>query len=100
MKARLHPGRTAIIQGRVPRQTAHELIVTGTRYGAEEAKAKRIVDEVADEAFLLHRAIELAARFAAKADPAMRLLKRGMYPETLAALASGMEALSTASGGR
>jgi Delta3-Delta2-enoyl-CoA isomerase len=100
LKAPLHPGMTAIIQARVPHQTAHELIVTGTRYGAEEAKAKRIVDEVADEAFLLHRAIELAGHFASKADPAMRLLKRGMYPQTLAALSQGMDALGTASGGR
>jgi enoyl-CoA hydratase/carnithine racemase len=95
MKAPLHPGMTAIIQARVPRQTAHELIVTGTRYGAEAALAKRIVDEAVPESELLPRAIQLAASLASKADPAMRLLKRGLYPEALAALAQGMDAIGT-----
>ena len=96
MKAPLPPGMTAIIQARVPRQTAHELIVTGTRYGAEAALAKRIVDEAVPESELLPRAIQLAASLASKADPAMRLLKRGLYPEALAALARGMEAVGEA----
>ena len=89
MKAPLHPGMTALIQARVPKQTAHELIVTGTRYGADAALAKRIVDQVAPESELLPRAIELAAGLASKADPAMRLLKTGMYPRALEALTQG-----------
>lgn len=93
MKVPLHPGMTALIQARVPRQTAHELIVTGTRYGADAALEKRIVDRALPESALLPSAIELAAGLAAKASPALRLLKRGMYPETLAALAQGMDAV-------
>ncbi|MBY0399934.1 enoyl-CoA hydratase/isomerase family protein, partial [Myxococcota bacterium] len=93
MKAPLHPGMTAIIQARVPHQTAHELIVTGTRYGAEAALAKRIVDRAVPEGELLPTAIALAQSLASKADPAMRLLKRGMYPQTLAALAQGMDSI-------
>ena len=89
MKAPLHPGMTALIQARVPKQTAHELIVTGTRYAAEAALAKRIVDQVASENELLSRAIALAASLASKADPAMRLLKTGMYPRALEALTQG-----------
>ena len=104
MKAPLHPGMTALIQARVPRQTAHELIVTGTRYGAEAALAKRIVDRVVPESELLARAVELAASLASKADPAMRLLKQGMYPRALDALSRGMEAVGArgmeAAGGR
>jgi enoyl-CoA hydratase/carnithine racemase len=94
MKAPLHPGMTALIQARVPKQTAHELIVTGTRYGAEAALAKRIVDHAVPEHELLPRAIELAAGLASKADPAMRLLKRGMYPRALEALARGMDSIT------
>ena len=41
MKAPLHPGMTAIIQARVPNQTAHEVIVTGTRYGAAARSSMR-----------------------------------------------------------
>ena len=87
MKAPLHPGMTAIIEARVPRQTAHELIVTGTRYGADAALAKSIVDYAVPEDELLSKACEIAAQYAAKADPAMTTLKKGMYPHTLEALA-------------
>ena len=36
---------------------------------------------------MLPKAIEIAAQYAAKADPAMTALKQGMYPHTLEALA-------------
>lgn len=94
MKAPLHPGMTAIIQARVPHQTAHELIVTGTRYTAEMALAKQIVDYAVPEAEVLPKAIELAGSLASKADPAMHLLKKGMYPRTLKALAGSMDAMA------
>ena len=87
MKSPLHPGMTAIIEARVPRQTAHELIVTGTRYGAEAALARSIIDHAVPEEEVLPKAIEIAAQYAAKADPAMTALKQGMYPHTLEALA-------------
>lgn len=90
MKAPLHPGMTAIIQARLPVQTAHELIVTGTRYVAEAALERRIVDHAVPEEQVVPKAIEIAAALAAKADPAMRLLKQGMYPRVLAALAEPM----------
>ncbi|MCA9504426.1 MAG: enoyl-CoA hydratase/isomerase family protein [Myxococcales bacterium] len=93
MKAPLHPGMTALIQARVPIQTAHELIVTGTRYGAEAALERRIVDHAVDAAEVLPRAIAIAAELAGKADPAMRALKRGMYPRALEALAGSMDAI-------
>jgi enoyl-CoA hydratase/carnithine racemase len=87
MKAPLHPGMTAIIQARLPRQCAHEVIVTGTRYGAEIALERRIVDEVASEAEVVPRAVALAAAYAPKAHPVMATLKRDMYPDVLEALA-------------
>lgn len=93
MKAPLHPGMTAIIQARLPRQTAHELIVTGTRYTAEAALAQRIVDHAVPESEVLPKATEIAAALASKADPAMHVLKQGMYPNTLAALGLGMDAV-------
>ena len=87
MKLPLHPGMTAILQARLPHQTAHEVIATGTRYGGELALSRRIVDEAVAEAEVLPRAVARAAAFAAKADPAMAVLKRGMYPRVLEALA-------------
>lgn len=90
MKAPLHPGMTAIIQARVSHQTAHELIVTGTRYGAEAALAKQIIDHAVPESEVLSKAIEIAEALSSKADPAMRGLKKGMYGRTLEALAGPM----------
>ena len=90
MKAPLHPGMTAIIQARVSHQTAHELIVTGTRYTADMALGRGIVDYAVPDADVVSKACEIAETYAAKADPAMRVLKQGMYPHTLEALALEM----------
>ena len=87
MKAPLHPGMTALIQARLPHQTAHEVIATGRRYDADAAVERRIVDEARPEEEVLPRAIALAAPLAAKADPIMSVLKRDMYPRALEALA-------------
>ena len=86
MKAHLHPGMTALIQARLPHQSAHELIVTGMRYPAERALEQRIVDRIVSESDLLPTALTMAAEWAAKADPVMSVLKRDMYPRALAAL--------------
>ena len=91
MKAPLHPGMTAVIQARLPHQTAHEVITLGKRYPAEEALQRRIVDYAVPEDEVVPRAVEIAAEFAAKADPAMQVLKRGMYPRTLEALATKLD---------
>jgi enoyl-CoA hydratase/carnithine racemase len=86
MRSPLHPGMTAIIQARVSKQTAHELVVTGTRYTAEAALAQQIVDHAVPENEVLPRAVEIAAALASKADPAMQALKEGLYPRALEAL--------------
>ena len=87
MPAPLHPGMTALLQARLPMRTVHESLVTGKRYTAEEAAARQIVDEVADEADVLPRALEIASGLAGKAHPIMSVLKRGMYADALAKLA-------------
>jgi enoyl-CoA hydratase/carnithine racemase len=91
MKADLHPGMTAIIQARLPHQTAHEVVVTGTRYGAELALEKKIVDVILPEEEVLPHAVAVAASYASKAHPIMGTLKRGMYPATGAAMRTTMD---------
>ena len=86
----LHPGMTALIQARLPIQTAHEVIATGTRYSGEMALDRRIVDRVENEADLLSSAVEMAAGLAAKAAPVMSRLKAEMYPQVVEAMASKM----------
>ena len=83
----LHPGMTALIQARLPVQTAHEVIATGTRYPGELALERRIVDRLEDEATVVSSAVEWAAGLAAKASPVMSRLKAEMYPQVVAALA-------------
>ena len=91
MRAPLHPGMTAIIQARLPRQSAHEVIATGKRYTAEEALERRIVDHALPEEEVLPKAVQRAAELAGKADPVMSVLKRGMYQQTLEALRANLE---------
>ena len=83
LRLNLQPAMTALVQAKLRKQVAHEAVVTGRRYGAAEALARGLVDEVADEAGVLSRAIALAEEFADK-DPTTRaLLKRGLHGETL-----------------
>jgi len=91
MPAPLHPGMTALLQARLPQRSVHESLVTGKRYTAAEAVARQIVDEVAEEAAVLPRALEIAAALAGKTDPMMAALKRGMYAPVLEALAVSWE---------
>lgn len=83
LRLALQPGMTAIIAARLPKQTAHEAIVTGRRFGGADALAHGIADETADEPELLPRAIERAAALADKHAPTVGALKRGLYAETL-----------------
>jgi enoyl-CoA hydratase/carnithine racemase len=87
MPAPLHAGMTALLQARLPLRSVHEALVTGKRYTAEEALARGIVDEVADESDVLPRALERARALSGKAHPVMSALKRGMYAAALDALA-------------
>jgi len=91
MHAPLHPGMTAIIKARLSKQTAHEVIVTGTRYGGALARERGIVEEALSEEEILPRAISLAASYAEKAHPSMSVLKRGVYGEVLTAMAGDMD---------
>ena len=91
LKMPLTPGMAALIQARLPAQTAHESIITGRRYGGADALGAGIVDAVAEESKVLPRAIEMARALAEKDRKTMVALKRGLYGDALAAL-EGVEA--------
>lgn len=80
------PGMDALIKRRLPQETAHEVMVTGHRYGGSEAAAKGIVTAAVPEAEVLSRAIEMAAPLAAKAGPTMGAIKSRMYADLIALL--------------
>jgi enoyl-CoA hydratase/carnithine racemase len=81
------PGMSALIQARLPRTTAHEAMVTGHRYGGEEAVTAGIVHRTAAEADVTSAAIALAAPLAAKDGGTIAKIRTEMYRPVLDALA-------------
>ncbi len=77
------PGMDALIKRRLPQVVAHEVMVTGTRYGGEAAAAKGIVHHAVAETAVLPQAIEIAAGLAAKAGPTMRTIKVRLYSDLI-----------------
>jgi enoyl-CoA hydratase/carnithine racemase len=80
------PGMAGLIQSRLSKQTAHEAMTTGRRYGGGDALAAGIVDAVAHADDVLSTALELAEPLTAKAGPTLGTIKERMYPEVLRAL--------------
>lgn len=79
-------GMTALVLARLEKQTAHEAMTTGRRYGGTDAAAARIVDAVADEGKVLAAALELARPLTNKPASALGTIKAGMYAEVINAL--------------
>jgi len=69
----------ATVAAQLPPATLHEAIVTGRRYGAEEALAAGIVDHAVPEERVVELAIELAQAMAAKDRSVIANHKRQMY---------------------
>ncbi|MFD0687027.1 enoyl-CoA hydratase-related protein [Actinomadura fibrosa] len=80
------PGMSALIQGRLPKATAHEAMITGRRYTAEQARDAGIVQHVAAEAEVVPVATGVAAELAAKDGAIVGRIRRDMYGPVLAAL--------------
>ncbi|MEE2673604.1 MAG: enoyl-CoA hydratase/isomerase family protein [Myxococcota bacterium] len=85
----LRPGMNALITGRLAKNTAHEAIVTGRRYAAEEALAAGIVQQAVPEEDVLDAAVARAAPHVGKSREAMQALKREMYRGVLETLEAG-----------
>ncbi|MCO6006536.1 enoyl-CoA hydratase/isomerase family protein [Actinoallomurus purpureus] len=83
------PGMAALIQARLPKVTAHEAMVTGRRYGAEDAREAGIVHRTAPEAEVLTTALEVAAPLAGKDGGTVAKIRTAMYEAVLDALKTG-----------
>jgi enoyl-CoA hydratase/carnithine racemase len=81
------PGMSALIQARLPTLTAHEAMVTGRRYGGEDAVAAGIVHRTAPEAEVASVAVALAAPLAGKDGGTIAKIRAQMYAPVLEALA-------------
>ncbi|HMI91596.1 MAG TPA: enoyl-CoA hydratase-related protein [Polyangiales bacterium] len=75
----------AVIRCKLSKATAHEAMVTGRRYTAEQARSAQIVHDSAAEAEVLPAALTLAKTYAGKHAPTLTAIKRTMYQTALAA---------------
>ena len=82
------PAMDAVIRCKLPIVTAHEAMVTGRRYTAEQARAAQIVHDSAAEAEVLSTARTLAETHAGKTGkhaPTLTTIKRTLYRSVLEA---------------
>ncbi|MGW2117394.1 enoyl-CoA hydratase-related protein [Streptomyces zhihengii] len=80
------PGMSALVQGRLTPQTAHEAMTTARRYGGRDALAAAIVDMAVEEAAVRDTAVEKAAALVAKAGATLGTIKARMYAPVLTVL--------------
>ena len=79
------PGMFAVITSRLSTAAAADALVTGRRYGAEEALALGIVEHTAAEADVVGRAVELASEMAGKNRAVIADHKRQLFAPAAAA---------------
>jgi enoyl-CoA hydratase/carnithine racemase len=73
------------------KQRAMELVLTGRRFDAGEAKAMGLVNEIAGRGEWLEAALELAGRIASRPPIAVRLAKQAVLAAEESGLAAGLE---------
>ena len=81
------PGMNALIPARLPAMTAHEAMVTGRRYTADDAVAAGIVARAVPEAEVVPASVEAARPLAARAGPGIATIRTTLHAPVLAALA-------------
>jgi enoyl-CoA hydratase/carnithine racemase len=74
---------SALIFARLPKSIAHEAMVTGRRYSADEALLGKIVDEKASEAEVLTKALATAKKCGGKNPSTLGEIKRVAYQHVL-----------------
>jgi enoyl-CoA hydratase/carnithine racemase len=82
----LTPGMNALMMSRLPTVTAHEVLVTGKRFGGEEAAAKGIVTAAVGEDEVMRQAVGIAAELAPKSNATMGIIKQRMYEDAIGLL--------------
>lgn len=83
-------GMDALIRRRLPQDVAHEVMVTGHRFGGEEAAKRGIVHSAVAENDVVPAALERAAALADKAGPTMGTIKTRMYADLIELLESSL----------
>lgn len=76
-------GMNSLIMSRMTITAAHEVMVTGKRFGGEEATRLHIVHRAVPDDQVLATAVELASAQAGKDRNTLRAIKERMYGETI-----------------
>ena len=79
----LTPAMAAVITAKLPRESAHEAIMTGQRYDAVEAQMAGIVNFTSPEDDVLADAIDLATEYADKSRAVIAAHKKLIYADAL-----------------
>lgn len=82
------PGMAALIQRKLGPAAAIEAMTTGKRYGGEQARARGLVDEVAEASALVDSAVALARPLSGKNQGTLGTIKSTMFADAAAALRS------------
>ena len=77
------PGMNSLIMSRMTITAAHQVMVTGRRFGGEEAASLNIVHQAVTEDEVLPTAISLASSHAGKDRNTLATIKERMYGETI-----------------
>jgi Delta3-Delta2-enoyl-CoA isomerase len=85
----LAPGMTALIASRLTPTVFRDAILTGARIGGADAQTRAIVDDAVAADEVVARAVARVAPLASKDRLIYGALKRGMYRDAYALLASG-----------
>jgi enoyl-CoA hydratase/carnithine racemase len=85
----LAPGMAALVRNRLAGLTLRDAVLTGARFGGEDAARRGIADEAVPALDVLRRAVARAAGLADKDRATYGALKRGLYGDVLTILAAG-----------
>jgi Delta3-Delta2-enoyl-CoA isomerase len=82
----LTPEYMSVLTSKLPRATVHDAVLTGRRYGGQDALAAGIVHEAAEQADVLGRAIEIAVGLSGRDARTIAEHKRLLYGSAISSL--------------
>ena len=88
-------GMNSLIMARLPVMVAHQVMVTGKRFGGDEAEHLQIVHRAVGEDEVLSSAVALATEHGAKDRNTLATIKGRMYRETIDLLQNSVGTEST-----
>jgi enoyl-CoA hydratase/carnithine racemase len=83
------PGMNALLRSRLDPSTVHEAMLTGRRYGGEDARAARIVDVAVPEEDLVGAAVAEVAPGAGRDGAVLATIKRMLHADAADRLLAG-----------